>query len=81
MRVRLLAALVSTFGLAVFAGYACGGGEDGGCPGKVCFDCASQDCAVGPCPEGELEFCGHFGYWPDDETKRCAFCESPDFEP
>ena len=55
----------------------CGGDE--GCPGIVCSDCgASGDCDV-TCTGDQVEYCGHFGLF-EDQSLRCAFCESPDFE-
>jgi hypothetical protein len=60
----------------------CDDGSSGDCPGIVCTDCsASGDCAIDPCPAGQSEFCGNFGYFGDDDTARCAFCEAPDFQP
>lgn len=46
------------------------------CPGIICSDCAaSGDCNI-QCSTGEVQFCGHFGYF-DDPDLRCAYCGEP----
>lgn len=64
------------FGIALalaFGTAACGGES---CPGIICSNCAaSGDCDI-QCPAGELETCGHFGYF-DDPDLRCAYCSQP----
>ncbi|MCC7380577.1 MAG: hypothetical protein IT384_02005 [Deltaproteobacteria bacterium] len=77
-RWQLLAAVPLLIGGLYFA---CGDG-DSKCPGKICSDCGgSGDCNIPECPAGQVQFCGHFGYWPDDLRKRCTFCEDPSYEP
>ncbi len=82
---RALRLLVSSLGFALLAAITVGGCDDGSggdCPGVVCTDCsASGDCDLDPCPTGQLEYCGNFGYFGDDDTARCAFCEAADFQP
>lgn len=62
----LLVALALTIGAA-----AC---SDESCPGIICSNCAT-DCDI-QCPEGQVEYCGHFGYF-DDPDLRCTWCGNP----
>jgi hypothetical protein len=60
---------------------ACGGGGDdggggGGCPGKVCSNCGAYgDCNI-TCPQGQVQYCGNFGY-SSDPNYRCTYCGNP----
>lgn len=50
--------------------------SDESCPGIICSNCAgSGDCDI-QCPEGQIEYCGHYGYF-DDPDLRCAWCGNP----
>ncbi len=74
---------ISVVAIAGLALMGCGDDEDGfdSCPseGIVCHNCAgSGDCDV-TCGGGEVEYCGHWG-WFDDPDLRCAFCGPPDLE-
>jgi len=65
--------LLVTLGLVLGAA-ACGGSEQ--CSGIICSNCAaSGDCNI-QCPEGQVQYCGHFGYF-DDPDLRCAWCDNP----
>lgn len=71
---------IIVLGLMMIVGCASGNGDGGGgCPGTVCHDCsASGDCPDLDCAAGEVEYCGHFGFF-DDPDLRCAFCGPPDY--
>ncbi|RME19936.1 MAG: hypothetical protein D6806_17390 [Deltaproteobacteria bacterium] len=79
MKTRFLQSLLLVVTLSVAVTLAACGGEEG-CPGKVCTNCAaSGDCDV-TCTGDDVEYCGHFGYF-EDNNLRCAFCAPPDFQP
>ena len=59
--------------ICIFAFTMIGCGDDEGCPGMVCTNCAaSGDCTL-ECPSPQLQYCGAFGYF-DDPGLRCAYC-------
>ncbi len=70
---RGIATILVTLVLGLGAA-ACGG--DSQCPGITCSNCAgSGDCNI-QCPQGQVQYCGNFGYF-DDPTLRCAYCGNP----
>jgi hypothetical protein len=51
----------------------CGSDDDGGCPGVVCNNCAT-DCSVS-CAVGQTEYCVSLSQFGGDPNLRCDYCQ------